>query len=549
MATCVASCFLSLLAVQMEHRTFVSPVTNKPFGATYLPGQTRSGGVQVDADMGVDTDGCVHTSGVSEYQYAVLVDPTSYFTALAIEWGEDGMFRNQLQPAFIDWLRGPDGLSGQLDLDNNRLFDLARRKAAVQGQPKPNRANWLIPQEALSPEKKYQFALQCYRRRDVENAFLARIATSGAWAIRCLMNVPMMSPELAGGVDEVNLRLAKFIEDGEEFKLDKITEAYGEIFKSRNLTNEGYFVAGMTYLGFVLRQGDLQRCGEIIETMFERFDDETKHKFFRGLLRERRRMIMSEYRAMLEVACVHWILALREEEIPRAQMPLIVYNVGEFQWRRGQKAEAYNWFLAFSKMEETQPSVRAEVRARGGKALNDQAPPLVRLGWQADERLEAFRLELQIDEGQTIAGPHANLLNDIVFRGLGTLEFVGNWQARTGGSVGELQEIMKQAYESLLTFNARFQAWPRELGVLWQVGLVRSRNRVNRFHCPVTGAPLLYEAPANGQLVSKAVLIATSEPVLLQGQAQYLYFVGNNLSIQRSTKRFLPSEIFTDELR
>ena len=62
--------------------------------------------------------------------------------------------------------------------------------------------------------------------------------------------------------------------------------------------------------------------------------------------------------------------------------------------------------------------------------------------------------------------------------------------------------------------------------------MVRDRNRVNRFNCPVTGKPLLYSQPPGdiSTIAPTTVLVATSEPIdTAQGKRFGAYCANNRV--------------------
>jgi len=61
--------------------------------------------------------------------------------------------------------------------------------------------------------------------------------------------------------------------------------------------------------------------------------------------------------------------ALKIEEFPRSRLPPNMMAVAECLRRSGAEKNAMNWYLALAQMPETQPRMRAEIRAQG-KALS-----------------------------------------------------------------------------------------------------------------------------------------------------------------------------------
>lgn len=518
-----------LPAMQYVDLPLVSPITGKPFPAVGVPPSTAEGTVL--ADMGSDDDGCRHSSGQCEYDYYIAIDPTSYFTALTMEYEpRSGQFRAPLSNEFKDWVIKT--FNGQLQFDVESTFKRLKDLAVARGEAPPDRANFQLRQGDLPIEMRYWLALECYQKRNASPATMAKLALNGAWALRAVMNVPPPSATfLADGFAEVNdLTARKINKDGEAFDFVKWLAIYKEIFTEKRLTSEGYLVAGFSYLGLALRDGDRAVAEDILTRMNDRFKDDENDRL-RGLVRERRRLFhdqakhinargmlagrgVSSYISFTERAATNFIQAIAAEDFNRASLPVNMFATAECLRRIGAKAQAMDWYLALGSMPETQPGIRETLRAQGKFPAGD-APLALQLGWRADAAVKRLTDGGLVHAGKP-SGPHAGLLNAIVNDGLGTSTYANPaWKPVTGQTMQDLMQIMDQTAKAVLDFTYRRKEWPKTLGELWDTGCVRDRNRLNRFHCPVTGAPLLYEAPKSpiDTVNPFMVLIAAKEPV------------------------------------
>lgn len=531
-----------LLAQQIQEAVLVSPIANKPFTVQLIPvmsGTRPNFANTAPADMGTDTDGCRHTAGPSEYEYLVAVDPYTYFAAMTAEWRQapgrgKGIFRNPLTEEFKDWLLSKDGFHTEWVTDKDKFYDQAQRNAKRTGGAVPQISKWVIPQGMLPVEKKYRLAIECYKRRGVADHFLGKVALNAVWGVRVRLNKPIVDIRLKGGIEEVNSRLVRYIDDGESFNLDKFYDAYKRMYKS-GMGEEATFVAGMTYFGFALRKGDLQECLKILGEMTERFDDDTDmHKFLRGLIRTRRQVLKLEYVAFLDLTATHMVRALGNEEIPRGRIPETMLVIAESLRRLGHHQRAAGWYLALSQIEETKPRLREEIRASGpNKVPSVEAGYLVLLGWQAEEqyRLLAKRLESEgVAIGELTTQKDGHLLNAIVHEKLGTADYASpRWHPMTKRGAQAVRTVLKQTGLAILDYTKRADRWPQRLDDLWQSGLVPDRNRLNRFHCPETGKPLSYKAIGGPieTLPLGTVLVATTEKVKHAGGEGYGLFLSS----------------------
>ena len=100
---------------------------------------------------------------------------------------------------------------------------------------------------------------------------------------------------------------------------------------------------------------------------------------------------------------------------------------------------------------------------------------------------------------------------------------------------------------SLMDFVKRSGAWPQSLNDLWVRGVMRDRNRYNRFHCPVTGATLLYIKQEGDieALPSSMILIATERPVPTNQGLRYGYFTAA-LRVGWSESSLKPGDLAPD---
>lgn len=502
----------ALHALQLQDVELASPVTGQRFKVVVAGAQP--GTAPGMADMGTDVDGCRHSSGPCEYDYYVVVDPYSYFGALASEWDQrSGKFQSELPQPIIAWVRKE--WSSEREIDLNHSFQYVLQVARSTGKPQPDRKTFVIPQEAVSIDKRYRLALSAYERRGARHAVLAKIALTGAWALRVRAQVPVAHPSLAGGFEEVNGRIGRQLKDGEAFELDKWSTIYGQLFEKDGLTREGYTIAASTYFGFLLRQGELQKCRDLFAKAGERLGRDDKPDALRGLLRDRRK-ILDDHNRMLQTVITQFTLALGAEEIVRARIPEVLLVVAESYRRLGVYDRACDWYLALSRLPETQPASRAALRFEGKmRALPADKPYHVQLGWIADEQREKTE-RIGIAHSGELSGPDRGLLNAIVNEGLGTAAYSSpGWKAMSGATQADSALVLDLVGKGVIEHAFRLGGWPKNLGELWETEVVKDRNRVNRFNCPATGKPLLYTVPPGdlSGIAPSTVLVATSAPV------------------------------------
>jgi hypothetical protein len=534
-----------LPGLSLEKRQFVSPINGKPFDAEVIP-LVKGGGLRSDAgdaDMGTDSDGCRHSSGPSEYDYYVLTDPHSYFSALSTEWDERGRFRAQLPEGLPAWIASKDGFFPEWTVDRTQNYKRWQFNNARQQPPKPMPAleNWVMAQNEIVLGKKYRLAIVSYHQRRYSPGFQGKLALSGAWAIRARLNKPVDHPRLAGGIQEISAKVEAEIKDGEVFNVAKWTNIYRDLYESRTLTTEGRFVAAMVYLGFVLREGEVAEAQKIITDTLERLQDNPEAEILRGLLRERRGMIIEYYMPFLEQAAFNLRSGLATEENPRPHVPEIVWAIAESLRRMGKNAEAADWYLCLARMPETQPAMRDELRTQR-KAPGADATYLMSLGWRADEALA------RIDKGTprtafAASGEERELLDAIATGGLGTETYISpRWKPEQNRDARYAEWVLSQVGLATLDYRFRVGTWPDALNDLWMEGYIKNRNVVNRFHCPSSGSPYAYIRPKEEQLAPRTVVVATMKPVRLGDGDRYAAFLSNN-EVVYGPAPFLPGEV------
>lgn len=534
----------TVAALEVDPVTLVSPITGTPFPAHNIPIKAITGEAMVE--MGYDDDGCRHTSGTCEYPYYVTTDPTSYFSALTAEWDpNNGRFLGAIPPDMKSWV--DKQFHSEWDVDRQRQYQIAEQLAASHGQPAPDRSTWLMPENSIPLEKRYEYCLECYEHRGARPAVLAKVALMGAWALRCFLNVPIDHQNLLGGFDEVNDKISRHVVNGETFQLAKWLPIVRDLFHKTKLSDEGYLVAGLMYLGYVVRDGDLAEARDIITKMHDRFKDldtsvRTKPLLL-GLVREREH-ILNAYVGMEDVATRQFISAIMNEEFTRQDLvdsKMLV--VAEGLRRTGNPEYAYDWYLALSRMIETQPQLRAELHA-ANKAPAADVPQAVQVGWIADRQLAALT-KSGLVHGDDYAGPDRQLLMEIVNKGFGRGDYVNPyWKPASGGTVDQAQLMLRLIAESVLEYHYRLGTWPSNLNDMWTEGILRDRNRVNRFYDPVKGLPLRYAPPQTNnadELSGRTVLLCTSA-ALPSNQGDVYLAIRADLRIVTSTTQPVPGE-------
>jgi hypothetical protein len=561
-----ASCALPVLAaclcavpaaaaLEMRDINMVSPITGHVFPVVVVPA-TQSGGDTL-ADMGADDDGCRHSSGASEYDYYIATDPTSYFTALTQEWDDKtGRFRSPLTPEFKTWC--DKQFNSDLQTDINKGFQLAISINRAKGFPPPERSTFQLGQGDISIERKFHYALACYAKRNTQPKVLAKIALMGAWAIRSRLNLPIANPALAGGYEEVDDKVVRHIKDGEKFSLGKWLPIYKDIFENARLNNEAYLVSGLTFFGMALRNGDLADCRSIIGKLTERLKDAKDSEIMRGLVRERSHML-KEYLEFTDQSSKSFMEAIATEEFTRRALPNAILVVAECLRRMGDVngiqpdakvkdeylSRALDWYVTLSKMAETQPKFRDEIRQQGG-APSPDAPIEVQLGWIADGHI-AELVKVGLVSNGSPAGQDKALLNAILFENLGSVQYKNPaWKPITGATKDDCTLLLNLIGKALLDFNYRTNVWPKELGELWERDFIKDRNYVNRFCCPVTGKPYAYIEPVEdlSHIALKTVLVATTAPIPIPNLGdRYGAYLLNNTTVW-SVRPIKPGEIY-----
>lgn len=528
----LASVFqVAALAMQVEEMTLLSPVTGEQFKAIGVP--IEQPGMIGKADLGADDDGCRHTSGPSEYEYYVICDPFSLFTAMSVEWdNKSGRFRNALPDELKTWVR--QELNSPFVIARERSFKSAQSIARSQGAPSPSREGFIMPQNALGIDERYDHALTCYRKRGALPSVMAKLTLTAAWGMRVRLNVPLGDPRLDGGYEEVNRITARSVKEGEEFALAKWLDVYKDIVDNEGLTHEGFYVATATYFGLVLRQGDLaeaQRVLQLMEDRFQKIDTDDRGEFLRGLQRERK-LSLNKYKSFTEQAATLFMVAIAGEEFTRARLPQYMLAVAESLRRSGSLMRAMDWYLALSRLPEGQPRLRDDIRTQG-KTPGAEAPLAVHLGWLADKQILALRAGGVVHSGE-FANTDKILLSAIVFDQFGTSAFsLPDWQPRSDGDQADCQRMLTMIGQSLLDWNFRLGGWPAKLGELWDREMLKDRNRVNRFYCPVTGQPFVYTVPTGADLQAlglRTVLVTTPKPLkTADGERWGAYLSGNTV--------------------
>jgi len=334
------------------------------------------------------------------------------------------------------------------------------------------------------------------------------------------------------------------IKDGEAFSVEKWTAVYRDIFYNASLKPPAYLVAGQVYLGFVMRAGNPEEAVAVADKLTARFkaneENNDGFEFYRGITRSLR-TTQTDYKQMLDLAAINFRKAVATEEFPRARLPEICLAIAECLRRSGNAADALDWYIALAHMPESQPKLRADIRAEG-KAPGPSAPYHVQLGWMADRHIAALT-----PPGQPVpiaaSGRDKGMVNAILFEGLGTPEFQNpNWKPSVGAEVRDCAFILDLIGKNVLVYNEKFGAWPESLGALWTADVLHDRNRVNRFYCPVTGAAFAYKTLLGPQ-APRTILVATSQPVTTKDGKRWLGYVANNTVVQSETA-LTPGELW-----
>ncbi len=516
-------------AMQVRELELISPITGKRFRAVTTPlsqSATRSEGVL--ANMGSDDDGCRHTTNLGEYERYVVTDPTSYFSALAVEWDDrNGRFMQPLSNDFKQWVQRQ--FNAEFKADWTTAFNRAKQLAAAQGQMPPERADFVMSQDSIQVEKRFTLAIECYSQRAARPAVLAKLALNGAWALRTRAQLPITDPRLAGGMEEVNALVVRQIKDGESFSFEKWHGVYHNIFHRSRLTHAGAFVAGQVLFGFEMRRGDVDACAAIGEALNKRFeanrDNSDGLDFHRALVRSLRRMEIT-YRDFLDTASSHFRNAVAQEEFTRSRLPEVLLATAESLRRAGRTEAALDWYLCLALLPETQPKLRDDIRTER-RFPGPSAPYLVQLGWIADNHIATLRARHPNHPGKP-AGADAGLLNAIIFEGLGTLEYVNpHWRPATGATDTDSALVLDMIGKGVLLFHRRLGEWPESIGDLWMRDVVSDRNRVNRFHCPATGAAYAYVQP-KADPAPRTILVAGVQPIPTAKGRRYPAYLANN---------------------
>ncbi len=521
---------LPMWALQVQEMSIFSPITGQKFEILGVPVDQQA--VTDLADMGADEDGCRHTSGPSEYDYYVAVCPFTFFAALSSEWDQrTGRFRDELPPELKDWVLKTFNTEWQLEF--NRSYSVFQQTARMQGQQIPARKDFILNQQGIPLEKRYKLALQCYEKRGARAVVLGKLALTGAWALRARMNVPVGNQALDGGYEEVREHTDKDIKPGETFVLAKALSVYGRIFDGASLTDEAYFIAGSTYFGLQVRDGDMAGANKTLEQMKERLgkNDKPTGELLRGLVRERKRSL-DEYANFLNIAVANLLTAVISEEFPRSRLAPNMFAIAECLRRSGRAGtlgQSMDWYLALAKIPESQPRLRADIRAQG-KAPGPDAPLAVSLGWLADRQIQRLTDSGEV-HSMEISGSDKRLLSAIVYEDFGSANYVNPaWKPRTDGNQQDCALALNLIGQATMDYAFRKGAWPKVLDDLWEQDVIKDRNRVNRFRCPVTGEKFHYK-PLVGDVsaaLPRTVVVCTASPVPTNQGLRYGAYLANN---------------------
>jgi hypothetical protein len=539
----VAASALPAPAMQVRELTLYSPVNGQPFPALGVPKDMD--GQATLSDLGSDDDGCRHSSGMSEYEYTVVTDPHSFFTAQTLEWDEAGRFRFTLTPEFRTWVDREFVADRKILTDQS--FKKAQDLARTTGQPAPDARTYLLSQQEIPLEKRFQLALICSERRNMLPGALAKLALNGAWALRVRMNVPIVHSTLEGGWQELQAKVqAKGVRQ-EVFDLNHWYNVYTSIFRDASLTDEGYMAGGLAAFGLALRVGDPAAAKDALDRLEQRFPKVEQASnaiiLFRGIVRERRR-IAEQYTKFLDAAADGFLRAIDSEEYPRRELPTIMHAVAECMRRTGRDARAWDWYLALTRLAESQPKLRADIRA-AGKAPAREAPLAVLLAWQAEARLADMRAR-KVNPGEDIGGPDRLLINAILNEGLGTAAYRNDsWKPATGAGLAAVEALLDEVGKSALNYEFRRGAWPVTLDEMWENGAIRDRNRLNRFHDPATGTRLLWQVPQQPMesVARNTVLVATAKPIDSPQGPVYGGFLAGLLKVVWSSQPMTPGTV------
>lgn len=564
-AAIVASCALcmllfgtSLSAYQLEERELTCPITGRKFKTTVLnmfSGIKYDGASAPQADMGVDEDFCGIFSGPSEYEYFVITSPWSFFTAMPEEWDKNGKYIGRLSDDVKTWAQKSD-LNTPFKLAQMASYKRLEQRAARHGiRNIPAQGDWAIPQDEIPIEQRYQLALMCYDKRRFPPAFMAKLALSGAWAIRNQLNHPVRLDRIMGAYPEVRLKTSKYMKDNEPFDRNKWAKVYATLYKDSSLTEEAHFIVALTHVGFLLRQGPITEAGKVLDELYKLYDKvEAADKpdlgkiELRGFIRNRVAIIRSDnapcYRGFLERAAEGFVAALGREDVTRRKMPDTILALAECKRRLGENVGAMDWYRCLAGMAETQPSLREEMRKTGGNP-GPEAGITLQLGWIADRMLKRMEEEGAKNTGR-IEGPEKALIDAILYQGLGTPEYSSpGWVPVTGASPKASEMILTEIGRSIIEYHQGIGVFPATIGDCWMEGIIRDRNRLNRFFCPTTGEKYLYAPPAKDRAFESTILLAVPKAIIFSKEEgeRYLGFTYGSQVIH-SKKPLVPGEMY-----
>ena len=522
----------ALSAMQAQPRVFISPIVHKPFEASIVPftKETFHKEMGVNAvNMGIDDDGCRHNSGFSEYDYYIVCCPYSLFSAVSSEWDERSKkFTVPLDAGFVDWVLSDAGMGATWKIVQERNIRVMQQIAAAQNKVPMDPKDFVLEQEEISVIDKYKYALRCYAKRGARPAFMAKIALTAAWSIRVHLNRQLTDPDLLGGVSELNTRIGQHVDEDKSFNIQKWLIIYENV-RTKKLSDEAYLVASCAQIGLELRLGNHDACRKILDAMRQRFSALPQDHKLRLVLRERQSFI-NTYRDFIDASVISFVRAIAGEEVRRAQLPVTMIAIAEGFRRSGQIDNAIDWYLAVDHLPETDRERRLALKAAGKKPVDSDSSAF-HFAWKAMDKLEQL-MSLNPEREARIIGEDSKLLHAIVTKNLGTSRHKNpDWRPTTGAPIEGLEALLDHMGKSLINYEFRLGRWPSTLGQLWDDGAIADWNRLNRFHCPVTGAAFAYAAPkfAREKLFNpRTVLIASRQAVETADGRQFLNYLAND---------------------
>ena len=184
---------------------------------------------------------------------------------------------------------------------------------------------------------------------------------------------------------------------------------------------------------------------DTLERPRERYKDQNENGFdaLRVLVRAQNTLVSQAYLRFLNEATTHFKLAIANEEIARPKLPEVVLAIAESHRRLGQPQAAMSWYTGLARMSETQPRIRAEIRAAEG-VPSAQASYILMLGWRADEEIEKLK-KLGIPYSEEPIGADDAMLRAIIHLGMGTEDYSNPaWKPARGGDKSATERLMSQ---------------------------------------------------------------------------------------------------------